>query len=244
MNSSLIAKKNCMQFIEKNSLNVRSAIYHLKKDDKKLEFILFPMIHIGTKEYYADISRRLANCDLILAEGVKSKKVRLLTLSYRIVKNIRRMELVTQSEGMHLSSFNNKLLNADMSGHIFDENWSLLPISIRVLMFITIPVYVVYMFFFGTRQRIAQNIALEDLPSRDETISEDEQFKKMDELLIDKRDQELIDRVAHLQDAEQYEKKTIGIIYGARHMRHVVNFLFQKWHYRIAKAEWVTVFEL
>ncbi len=77
-----------MQFIEKNTLDVRSAIYHLKKNDENLDFVLFPMIHIGTKEYYDDISRRLASCDLILAEGVKSKKAQLLTLSYRIVKNI------------------------------------------------------------------------------------------------------------------------------------------------------------
>jgi hypothetical protein len=38
-----------MQFIEKNSFNVRSAVYHLKKDGESVEFILFPMIHVGSK---------------------------------------------------------------------------------------------------------------------------------------------------------------------------------------------------
>jgi hypothetical protein len=83
-----------MQFIEKNSFNVRSAIYHLKKDDTGLEFLLFPMIHVGSQAFYDEVSRRLAACDLILAEGVNSKKANILTLSYRIVNKIWRMDLV------------------------------------------------------------------------------------------------------------------------------------------------------
>lgn len=75
-----------MQFIEKNSLNVRSAVYHLKREGAGLEFLLFPMIHAGAKEFYDEVSRRLAACDLILLEGVNSKKGNLLTLSYRVVK--------------------------------------------------------------------------------------------------------------------------------------------------------------
>ena len=77
-----------MQFIEKNSFNVRSAIYHLKKDGAGLEFLLFPMIHVGSQNFYDEISRRLTACDLILAEGVASRRASLLTLSYQIVKRI------------------------------------------------------------------------------------------------------------------------------------------------------------
>ena len=88
-----------MQFIEKNSFNVRSAVYHLKKDGAGLEFLLFPMIHVGSKEFYDDVSRRLGACDLILMEGVNSRKGQILTLSYQVVKKIRRMDLVTQRDG-------------------------------------------------------------------------------------------------------------------------------------------------
>lgn len=110
-----------MQFIEKNSFNVRSAIYRLQKDGEGLEFVLFPMIHVGSKEFYDEVSDRLAKCDLILAEGIDSKKANLLTRSYRIVKKIRRMDLVTQQEGMKVASFRHKLMNADMEGRAFDE---------------------------------------------------------------------------------------------------------------------------
>ena len=159
-----------MQFIEKNSLNVRSAIYHLKKDGAALEFILFPMVHVGSKEFYTEISRRLAACDVILAEGVNSKKGNLLTVSYRIVKKIKRMDLVTQREGLRVASFREKMVNPDMAGREFDERWSSLPLGLKAQLFFFIPIYVVYLFLFGTRELLAENIALEDLPSSDEIL--------------------------------------------------------------------------
>src|SRR4029453_3883415 len=111
-----------MQFIEKNSFNVRSAVYHLKKDDAP-DFFLFPMIHVGSQTFYDEIARRLMTCDLILAEGVASKRVNLLTLSYRVVKRIKRMDLVTQQDGLKADAFRSKVTNADMTGDAFDSRW-------------------------------------------------------------------------------------------------------------------------
>ena len=233
-----------MQFIEKNSLNVRSAVYHLKKDGSEIEFLLFPMVHVGSKEFYDEVSRRLAACDLILAEGVNSKKVNLLTLSYRIVKKIRRMDLVTQQEGMKMSRLRVKVVNPDMEGRAFDEHWSALPFTLKAQLFFFIPVYVVYLFLFGTRETLAENIALEDLPSSDEILFQDESFEKLDSLLIDERDRRLIDCIRQLHDSARPDKKTVGIVYGAMHMRMVIGFLLHRLNYRVAKAEWVTVFDL
>jgi len=233
-----------MQFIEKNSLNVRSAVYHLKKDNAGLEFVLFPMIHVGSKEFYDEVSRRLAACDLILAEGVNSKKANLLTFSYRIVKKIRRMDLVTQQEAMKVSRFREKIINSDMEGSAFDERWSSLPLSLKAQLFLFIPIYVVYLFLFGTRETLAENIALEDLPSSDEILLQDESFEKLDALLVDERDRKLIDSIEKLHDASRQDKKVVGVVYGAMHIRNAISFLLHKLNYRVAKAEWVTVFDL
>lgn len=233
-----------MQFIEKNSFNVRSAIYRLKKDGEGLEFILFPMIHVGSKEFYGEVSDRLAKCDLILAEGVESKKANLLTRSYRIVKKIRRMDLVTQQEGMKIASFRDKLMNADMEGRAFDEQWSSLPLTLKTQIFFLMPVYVIYLFLFGTRETIAKNIAVEDLPSSNEVLLADDDFDKLDSLLIDERDRRLIRNIASLHEANGQDKKTVGIVFGAMHMRNVTSFLLHKLKYRIVEAEWVTVFDL
>jgi len=233
-----------MQFIEKNSLNVRSAIYHLKKDGAALEFILFPMVHVGSKEFYTEISRRLAVCDVILAEGVNSKKGNLLTVSYRIVKKIKRMDLVTQREGLRVTSFREKMVNPDMAGREFDERWSSLPLGLKAQLFFFTPIYVVYLFLFGTRELLAENIALEDLPSSDEILFQDGSFEKLDSLLIDERDRKLIDSIGKLHDSDQRDKQTVGVVYGAMHMRNVSSFLLRKLNYRVTKAEWVTVFDL
>lgn len=233
-----------MQFIEKNSLNVRSAVYHLKKEGSGLEFLLFPMIHVGSKEFYYEVSRRLSACDLILAEGVNSRKASLLTLSYRIVKKIRRMDLVTQQEGLKVSLFREKLENPDMEGQAFDERWSALPLNLRAQLFVFIPVYVIYLFLCGTRETLAENIAVEDLPSSEEILLQDEIFEELDTLLIDERDRRLIDYIAKLHDSDHQTKKVVGIVYGALHLRNVITLLLRKLNYRVARAEWVTVFEL
>ena len=233
-----------MQFIEKNSLNVRSAVYHLRKEGAGLEFVLFPMVHVGTREFYEEVSRRLAACDLILLEGVASRRVRLLTLSYTIVRHIRRMDLVTQREGMNVSAFRDKLLNADMGGRAFDERWSALPFSLKAQLFFLLPVYALYLLLFGTRETLAEHIALEDLPSPDEILSQDEDFEKLDALLVDERDRELIEAIRGLHDAGARERRTVGVVYGAAHMRNVVAFLLSELRYKVAGAEWVTVFDL
>ena len=233
-----------MQFIEKNSFNVRSAIYRLKKEDAGLEFILFPMIHVGSREFYDEVSQRLAECDLILAEGVGSRKANLLSRSYRIVKQISRLELVTQQEGMKVSSLREKIVNADMGGRAFDEGWSFLPLTLKVQIFFLSYFYAIYLFLFGTREMIAENIAVEDLPSSQEILFQDDNFDRLDTLLIDERDRTLILNIETLIQTNGSDRKLVGIVYGATHMLNVTSFLLHKLNYKVAKAEWVRVFDL
>jgi hypothetical protein len=233
-----------MQFVEKNSFNVRSAVYHLKKNGVGLEFLLFPMIHVGSKEFYDEVSRRLAACDLILAEGVNSRKFHLFTLSYRVVKKIRRMDLVTQQDGMKVSGLRDKIINSDMEGRSFDERWSALPLGLKAQLFLFLPIYIVNLFLLGARETLAENMALEDLQSSDEILLQDESFEKFDTLLIDERDRRLITHLKKLYDSQQQDKKIVGVVYGARHMRNAVRFLLGGLNYKVSKAEWVTVFDL
>lgn len=233
-----------MQFIEKNSFNLRAAVYSLKKDSTALEFVVFPMIHVGSREYYQEITRRLATCDLILVEGVKSKKAAILTLSYRFIKKIRRMDLITQNEGIRLDEFRNEIKNTDMDENAFDERWSSLPIALRLQLFILVPVCVLYLFIFGTRETLAENLAIEDLPSADEVLFEDESLSRLDSLVVDERDRKLLEHIARVNDERAQTSQRVGVLYGAFHMRSVMPFLMQGLNYRVVKAEWVKVFDL
>lgn len=232
-----------MQFIERNSFNVRSAVYSLKKEGSSLEFLIFPMVHVGSPEFYEEISRRLASCDLILVEGVKSGNANLITLSYRVVRHIRRMDLITQHEGLRIERFRAKLFNADIDGAAFDERWSSLSIFVRMQLMVLLPIYIIYLSLFGTRQTLAENIAIDDLPSDEELRFNDETFEEYESLLIDERDRILIEHIRRL-DACHNEPQIIGIVFGAQHMRNTIRFLLQNLNYRITKAEWVKVFDL
>jgi hypothetical protein len=130
-----------------------------------------------------------------------------------------------------------------MEGRAFDEQWSSLPLALKAQIFFLMPVYVIYLFLFGTRETIAENIAVDDLPSSNEVLLQDDNFARLDGLLIDERERRLIQTIASLHEAKGQDKKTVGIMYGALHMRNVTSFLLHKLKYRIAKAEWVTVFD-
>ena len=154
------------------------------------------------------------------------------------------MDLITQHDGMRVDGFREKILNADMEERAFDERWSSLPIVLRAQLFIIVPVYVVYLFLFGTRETLAENLALEDLPSSEEILSKDESFEQLDSLLIDERDQKLIEHITRLDAERLKQTQVVGIVYGAFHMRSIIAFLMQKLNYRVAKADWVKVFDL
>jgi hypothetical protein len=72
----------------------------------------------------------------------------------------------------------------------------------------------------------------------------DESFEELDALLLDERDRRLITHIQKLYDFHRQDKKIVGVVYGARHMRNIIRFLLGSLNYRVAKAEWVTVFDL
>ena len=87
-------------------------------------------------------------------------------------------------------------------------------------------------------------MALEDLQSSDEILLQDDSFEELDTLLVDERDRQLITNLKKLHDSQRQDKKVVGVVYGARHMRNAIRFLLVGLKYRVAKAEWVTVFDL
>jgi hypothetical protein len=233
-----------MQFIEKSYCGVRSAVYTLGKQGSGLQFLLLPMIHVGTKEYYEQVRALLATCDLILAEGVNSNNVGLLTNWYRVVRRAKGIDLVTQEEALLLKGLKGKIVNADMKGDAFDKAWSGLPLPLRGFRLAAGPVLASYLLLFGTREMIAERMGIDDLPSRDEVLSEDEYFDKLDDLIVDERDKVLLSHIASLDQAASRQKQLVAVLFGAKHMRAVSALLLHRLGYRILQSEWITVLEL
>jgi hypothetical protein len=70
------------------------------------------MIHIGSPDYYSQVHKELDECDIVLYEGVRTPRVRVLTLSYRIVARRKRLGLVAQDASL-LRDLRGRLIHAD-----------------------------------------------------------------------------------------------------------------------------------
>ncbi|MDH3919917.1 MAG: hypothetical protein OEU25_17285, partial [Rhodospirillales bacterium] len=144
-----------MQIIESTAFGVRSAILRLDANGGAPSFILFPMIHVAAPDFYAEISRRLNDCDLVLCEGVKSPTASLLTLSYRFYAESPRLRLVSQ-KAMKLDHLKGRLIHADVTGDAFERRWRDLKTWVRFVLPLAAPLYGLYLRHFGTRAAIAR----------------------------------------------------------------------------------------
>ena len=120
-----------VQFIENNVFGVRAALYSLVRPEGAPRFVLFPMIHIGSPDYYSQVHKKLDECDIVLYEGVRTPRVRLLTLSYRIVAQRQRLGLVAQDASL-LHGLRGELIHADVAPGEFNDNWSQVPWRVRL----------------------------------------------------------------------------------------------------------------
>jgi hypothetical protein len=232
-----------VQIIETSDLGVRAAILRLRRPDGLVEFLLFPMFHAASSDFYAAIQTRLRECDLILVEGIDAPQGRILTLAYRIMVKSKRLGLVAQGDALDLRPFRDRLVHADLNSGEFERGWRRMPFYLRLLMLSIAPLYGLYLYFFGTRDLIARYAEFNDLPSREEVLMYDRDFDQLQKALTGQRDARLIQTIKRLVEEPDQKPKTVGILFGARHMRAVIGYLCERQGYHAADAEWVTVFE-
>ena len=230
-----------MQYLENSAIALRAAHYVLVKDPPQVKFLLFPMVHIGSSDYYAQVRAGLAGCDSILFEGVRTLSGQMLTLAYRLVARRKRLDLVVQNVALPLKGLAPRLICADVSSGEFTENWADIPWPLRLALLLGAPIYGAYQYLTATRESIGRHLSTEDVPNREDTELRDHS-PEFHNALLDRRDAKLIAAV-EAAVAERTAPAVIGVIYGAAHMRSVTDVLMSKYHFRVAHAEWLTVFE-
>jgi hypothetical protein len=175
-------------FIESNVFGVRATLYSLVRPDGAPRFLLFPMIHIGSAEFYSQVHKRVDACDVIL----------------------------------------------------FD-NWSQIPAHIRFAILLIAPMYGGYHFLTATKESIGKKMKSEDLESADEIMRAD--FAPgLDKAIMTSRDAKHIASIDSIVNSPA-TSATVGIVYGAGHMKAVTAALMEKHHYRVNGSEWLTVFD-
>jgi len=229
-----------MQLVEASSFAVRSAVIQLRRPGTPLGFALFPMIHLATPAFYADVMARLAGCQLIVAEGAgKTAAGQALTLVYRLSGRARRWGLVTQR--LALTELGVPVVRPDMDADQFRRGWRRLPALVRLAGWVMAPAYGIGLLMFGSRAFLARRLgSQEDLPTREEELGYG-RFDALEELLVDDRDALLVRALDAIHQQRSQEPISVAVVYGASHMPAVVRYL-ARYGYRAGSAEWLTVF--
>ncbi|MET8331400.1 hypothetical protein [Streptomyces sp. NPDC005181] len=235
-----------MQFIEVTELaGVRSAIIRFHGRRTELGFLLFPMIHLGEAGFYQEVAARLRRCcDLVIAEGIGegSAGADALVASYARLDGHERLGLVVQD--IDFASLGVPVVCPDMVGEEFEDHFRRLPLKERAVLATVVPAVTAGMRLFGTRRWLARHLSSDDLLSDAEEAAADF-WPGLNDLVMRRRDRLLVRALTdfHRAYAERTGPFTIGVVYGADHMRAAAKALADL-GYHAAGGEWVTVFAL
>lgn len=230
-----------MQFIESSAIGVRAAYLRLSAGSESPDVCLFPMIHIGSPAYYAEVRRRLEACDVVLFEGVRSFRAWMLTRAYSIVAYRKSLGLVRQRDALVVPLLSQRNIHADVNAEQFSAAWAGVPLYQRVLLLLGAPMYGLFLYLTGTRHSIGRGLNAEELESQRDF----ERFAgtpELENLIATTRDLRLVEEISAVVEKNGVGKR-IGIVYGAAHMRVASRLLTSKYRYRVVESEWITVFD-
>jgi hypothetical protein len=237
-----------MQIIEHSIIGTRSAILRMRRRDLKLEFMIFPMLHVAAPEFYHEVAKRLKMCDLLVVEGVGATDgdrrsvrgsilVSALTMTYRVIPWLRRGHLI--QDPIRYRSLGVPFICPDVSTEDMAEAFARTQWKFRMMLVLFIPVAVILNLFGAHRRLLSPSIEVSDLPSpEDEEFAESAYGEQFEELLCGERDDRVIAVLADLVRTRGPERINVAVVYGARHTAAIVDGLF-KLGFRIRPSDWI-----
>lgn len=233
-----------MQLLDSSDWGLRSARLTFRSAASNVTVTLFPMIHLGEAAFYEAVYRDACAHDAVLVEGVRSPITTRVTRAYRWIEGAKHIGLVVQPRHPPQSESQATMIHADLSGEEFERHWRKVPIRLRLLLYVGAPIYALYYRWFGSRASLAKGHALDDLPSRDETLRWTPEFASFDEAILTERDKRLIEVMSGYLDETTSEPRRLAVVYGARHMRAVIKELTRKRAFHCVDSEWMLIFPL
>lgn len=235
-----------MQIVEFSYLGVRSARLTLRQRGSSIRFELYPMIHVADPAFYQEVQAELAGADVVVIEGVGNSLIaRAFTLTYRVLPARRALGLVVQPDLAH--GLSGEVLRPDLTGATFTAAWRAMPWWYRILLWAALPPVVVLMTvmsLLGGREwvlRQGMELAMDDLPTNQEVL-DGAWAEPLDRVLLDQRDVPLVAALTaiHRQRQDASEPVTVAVVYGAAHVRAVLQGLYAL-GYRVTGGDWLTV---
>ncbi|MEV8512182.1 tetratricopeptide repeat protein [Dactylosporangium sp. NPDC051484] len=233
-----------MQIIEHSVIGTRSAVLRLRRPGAELQFVVFPMLHVSSPRFYADVTERLRRCDLLVVEGVGGRSTlgRAITLTYRLMPANKRSHLVV--DNIAYGSLGVPLINPDVTVDEFTQSWRTLPWRARIVLWCVMPFVAVMQFFGGRRHLLGPEVELSDLPdTQQETFDDHELAQQLDDVFSGTRDERLLAALSAIDRERSAERIDVAVVYGAGHTTAIVHGLLKRHGYRPRTAEWLTVVE-
>lgn len=231
-----------MQIIEHSVAGTRSAVLRLKRPGTALEFLVFPMIHVASPEFFAAVQERLRRCDLLVVEGVRGESAlaEAFTMTYRVIPRNRRSGLV--EDNIPYRSLGVPLINPDASIEDIEKSWSEVPLKHRLATYAVLPVVAAIQFFQGRDAVLRPDVEVNDLPTPHQEAYDDTEFgEHFDRVIVGGRDALLLDALTEIHRTRADERIDVAVVYGAGHVPAIVHGLMDRHGYRVRTAEWLTV---
>ncbi|PWI12649.1 hypothetical protein DI272_43435 [Streptomyces sp. Act143] len=229
-----------MQIIEVTGYAVRSAVITMRRKDKPLEFVIFPMLHVASPTFYSQVRSRLGECDLIVLEGIRGRAagVSALTLAYRFAPRRRRNGLQEQRHDLLIPD-SVPVVNPDVTAAEAIADLKTLPRWTYLLLMVAAPVMGLVFAVRGPRAFLDEDVAVDDLPTtpRAEMLADD----PIGHAMSDRRDERLLGALGEIYAERADEPIRVAVVYGAGHVPAIVSGLMDRYGYRPRDAQWLTV---
>jgi hypothetical protein len=219
-----------MQFIESSIVGVRSAVLTLRCRTSPLRFMLFPMVHVGEPAFYREVTGRVRDCAIIVAEGspTGSQPVQ------ERMSRIRADRLVDQNAALDLGSLGIPIFweftvpqprsRAERIAHRAEDSAG--AVALRLLG------------RYGDPLRLRN---LDEADDHDDRWVTGRYARWWRDRIVDRRDDALNRRLTALHAEHRERPITIAVVYGAGHMPAVVEHLRGEYGYHVENAEWLVV---
>ena len=231
-----------MQILESSPMGLRMARMTFRSATNPIEVTLFPMVHVGERQFYETVMADACAHDVVLVEGIRSPIAVRITRSYRWFVGSGRIGLVRQPK--LAGGCRAEVVLADLTHEEFLPAWREIPVWVRLLLYVAPPLVGLHQRLFATRESLARGLSLDLAFSRDELIDWSPESGAVTNAILDARDVRLVQRLGEQLNRSAMEVTRIAIIYGAQHMRAVIRALTQRHGYAPSDSEWRTIFSL
>lgn len=229
-----------MQFIETSVFGVRAARLTFASSSSTKRVTLLPMVHVGDMAFYEATYDDALGHDVVLMEGLRSPIAVRVTRSYRWLVGSRAMAGLVVQPRLTSREGRARLVQSDLTAEAFAAEWRAVPLWQRVLIYALAPVTGLYLRWFSSRRGLAKQMHCEDQPSLAELLAVTPESGAVTQAILHARDESLLQHLRAELDAPP-GADSVAIIYGAAHMRAVVQELTRGRGFQVVESGWRTL---